>query len=174
MQSQTRPSLDIYLSLLVLALVVIAQGTLFSRLRIFDVGPNLLLVTTVCWSLVQNMASGLVWGFAGGLGADLITGMPLGTSSLALMAPCLLAGFGRKTVFASNLVLPVLLVGLATPLHGWIVLLSQQAQGRSIAWLSTTAQVILPEMALNALLAVIVFPLLRGLALGIGSTPLEK
>ncbi len=174
MSSQTRHSLDIYLSLLVVALIVIAQGTLFSRLRVFNVGPNLLLVATVCWSLVQNMSSGLIWGFAGGLGADLITGMPLGTSSLALMAPCLLAGFGRKTVFASNLLLPVLLVGLATPLHGWIVLLSQRAQGLPIAWLSTTAHVILPEMGLNALLAVIVFPLLRGLALGVGIAPMEK
>ena len=60
MPSQTRRSLDSYLSLLVLALVVFAQGTLFSRLRLFDVGPNLLLVTTVCWSLVQNMSSGLI------------------------------------------------------------------------------------------------------------------
>lgn len=172
--AQTRRSLDIYVTLLVLALAVLAQGTLLSRVRFLGAGPNLLLVAVVCWSMVQSVPGGLVWGFLGGLGADLITGMALGASSLALMAPCLLAGFGRKTVFTSNLLLPMLLVALATPLHGWIILLIQQAQKAPVAWLSTTVQVILPETALNTLLTIVAFPLLRALAQGAGAMSMEK
>jgi len=85
---------DLYLGLAILSLVILVQGTLLSRVRIIGVGANLLLVTVVCWSLTRNVQEGLVWAFAGGLGIDLVSGLPLGTSSLALMPTCFLAGIG--------------------------------------------------------------------------------
>jgi rod shape-determining protein MreD len=164
---------NIYLSLLILALVIIVQGTLLARLRFFGASPNLLLVVVVGWSLLRSVSEGLLWSFAGGLGVDLIAGLPLGTTALALMPTCFLAGLGRSRVFASSLPLPVLLAALATPIAGWINLLTQQLRGVAVDWIGSTLRVILPELALNVLLVVVMYPILRWFALRLGAARLE-
>ncbi len=159
---------DLYLGLVILSLVILIQGTLLSRVRIVGVSANLLLVTVVCWSLTRNVQEGLVWAFAGGLGIDLISGLPLGTSSLALMPTCFLAGIGRSSIFAQNIFWPVLLVILATPLHGWLILLTQQLRGVPVDWVGSTVRIILPELVLNIVMTLPVYPGLRRLAGRIG------
>ena len=168
-----RRGAGIYLGMAIMALVVIVQGTLLARLHFFGASPNLLLVVVVCWSLLRSVSEGLLWGFAGGLGVDLIAGLPLGTSSLALMPTCFLAGLGRSRVFGGSLPLPVLLVGLATPLFGWINLLTQQFRDLPVDWAGSTLRVILPELALNILLVLAIFPVLRWLAVRLGGARME-
>lgn len=170
---RSRRTVHIYGAFIVLALVVLTQGTLLSRARFFGAHPNLLLVVVVCWSLVRSVNDGLIWGFAGGLGVDLVANMPLGTSALALMPTTFLAGVGRSSIFASNLALPMLLTALATPIHGWIVLLTQQLRGVPVDWLGATVRVIAPELVLNALLTVLVYPVLRWAARNLGAPGME-
>jgi rod shape-determining protein MreD len=155
------------LELIGLVLVVLIQATLLSRLRVLGASPNLLLVTTIAWGLLQSVSDGVVWAFAGGLGLDLITGMPLGTSSLAGMTACLLTGIGRNRVFSNNLWWPIVLVAMATPVYGWIVLLTEQIRGVPVDWLGSTIHVVGPELALNVAAMVVVYPVLRA-ALGRG------
>lgn len=169
----SRRNAGLYWMMAVLGLSVLLQGTLLSRVRFFGAHPNLLLAAVVCWSLLHSVSDGLIWGFVGGLGLDLVAGMPLGTSSLALMPTSFLAGIGRGSVFANNLVLPMLLVALATPVHGWIVLLVRQLGGVPVDWLGTTLRVIAPELTLNALLMAAVYPVLRWVAGQSGAPGME-
>lgn len=164
MSQKIKRRVDLYLGMLILAAAVLAQGTLFSRLGSASARPDLLLVLVVCWSLLRSVSEGLVWAFLGGIGTDLIAGMPLGTSSLALMPICFLSGLGRNSALASSFLLPALLVALATPLHGWIILVIQQARGEAVEWIASSLRIIAPAMLLNALLAVVVHPLLRRVA----------
>jgi rod shape-determining protein MreD len=151
------------LELFGLVIVVLVQATLLSRMRVLGASPNLLLVTTIAWGLLQSVSEGVVWAFAGGLGLDLITGMPLGTSSLAAMTACLLTGIGRNRVFGNNLWWPIVLVAMATPVYGWIVLLTEQLRGVPVDWLGSTVHVVGPELALNVATMVVVYPLLRAM-----------
>lgn len=159
---------DLYLSLVILGFIVLVQGTILSRFRLLGVSANLLLVTVVTWSLTRNVQEGMIWAFIGGLGVDLVSGMPLGTSPLALMPTCFLAGIGRSSVYAQNVFWPLLLVTLATPLHGWIILLTQQARGVPVSWIDSTVRIILPELLLNIALTLPAYPGLRRLASRIG------
>jgi rod shape-determining protein MreD len=156
-----------------LGLTVLAQATLLTRIRLLGASPNLLLVVVLTWSLLQGVEEGVVWSFIGGLGIDLISGGALGTSSLALMSICLLASLGTTSVFAGNLLLPIFLVALATPLHGWLILLTHQLRGLHVNWLASTVRVIGPELLLNALLIVLVYPMLRWLAVQIGAEKMK-
>jgi len=151
------------LALLGLVLMVLIQATLLARIRLLGASPNLLLVSTMTWGLLHSVGEGVVWGFAGGLGLDLITGMPLGTSSLAAMTACLLTGLGRNRVFSNNIWWPLFVVVLATPVYGWIVLLTQQMRGLPVDWVASTVHVIGPELALNVAAMVLVYPVLRAL-----------
>ena len=83
-------------------------------------------------------AKGLLLAFAGGLAIDLITGLPLGTTPLALMPVCFLGVIGRSSIYVNNLWLPVLLVAIATPLDGWLMLLIRQLRGLPVDWQGAT------------------------------------
>ncbi|MBM4461525.1 MAG: rod shape-determining protein MreD [Chloroflexi bacterium] len=167
----SRERTGVYPALIVLGLTVLIQATLSARLRFFGASPNLLLAIVVSWSMLRGFSQGILWGFIGGLGIDLVSGMPLGASSLALMSVCTLAGLGKSSVFAANVLLPMSIVALATPIHGWIILLTLQIQpalagpgGVSVNWLDSTARIIAPELALNVLTIALLYPLLRRLS----------
>ncbi len=154
---------NVYLAAAVLAVLVLLQATLLARVRVLGVAPNLLLVAVIAWSLLHGIEEGLLWGFVGGLGVDLVAGLPLGVSSLALMVVCFLGSIGKTTVFPGNLTLPIFVVALATPLHGWIILLTEAVAGTPVNWVTDTVRVIGPELLLNAALTIPVYPLLSGL-----------
>jgi rod shape-determining protein MreD len=168
-----RSRASIYLSLLILTITVIIQGTLLARLRFYGASPNLLLVVVVCWSLLHTVSEGLVWAFAGGLGVDLIAGLPLGTTPLALMPTCFLAGLGRSSIFTSSVLLPAFLVALATLIFGWINLILLSLRGAPVDWAGSALRVMLPELALNVLLVLVIYPILRWLAAHIGAARME-
>ncbi len=153
----------IYVTLLVLALVVLVQATLLPRIHFLGAQPDLLLVLVVCWSLIDGVTEGLILAFLAGLAIDVVAGLPLGTSPLALMPLCFLAVIGRNSVYVNNLWLPVLLVALATPIEGWLMLFMRQLHGVPVDWAGTTTRVILPALALNVLLAIVVIWVMRRL-----------
>jgi rod shape-determining protein MreD len=169
----SRSRASIYLSLLILGGTVIVQGTLLARFRLFGASPNLLLVVVVCWSLLHTVSEGLLWAFVGGLGVDLIAGLPLGSTPLALMPTCFLAGLGRSSIFTNSVLLPALLVALATLIFGWINLILLNARGVPVDWAGSALRVMLPELALNVLLALVIYPVLRWLAAHIGAVRME-
>lgn len=145
-------SANSYAMIVTLALSVLAQGTLLGRIRLFGASPDLLLTLVVCWSLMGDGTGGLLWAFLAGVVADLISGAPLGSSALALMPVALLGGAGRNSVYGNNTLLPIVLVLVATPLHGVITLGLQQVGGLPVDWIGSFTRVILPAMVLNALL----------------------
>ncbi len=149
------------LALLALFLVVLFQATLLSRVRFLGASPNLPLVTGVALSLLVGPEQGVLWGFAAGLCLDLISGMPLGTTSLALMTASLVSRIGRNRVFAGNLWWPALFVVPATLVSGWVVLLTLQLRGVPVDWVGSSGRVIGPEVALNIVLMAVVYPVLR-------------
>ncbi len=156
-----RPDWTFYATLAGLAAVVFAQATLLSRIRVFGVSPDLLLVTVVCWSLLRGVGEGLLWGFGGGLGIDVISGLPLGVSAVALLPAAWLGNLGRGAIYSPTAMLPLLLVILATPLRGWLILALQAASGLRVDWIATTLHVISVEVALNVLLMAVVYPVMR-------------
>jgi rod shape-determining protein MreD len=159
-------SANVYLALVLFGAAVLLQGTAVARIRFLGVSPNLVLVIIVAWSLLRGVAAGLPWAFAGGLALDLISGIPLGTSSLALMTACLLAGLGTNQVFASNLLFPILIVSLATVAAGWVVLLTLQIRGVPVDWIASTVRLIGPEMLLNIALMALIYPAMRHFTAG--------
>lgn len=151
------------LGLLLVAVAVMAQATLASRVRFFGASANLLLVLIVSWGLLRGVSAALPVAFICGLGLDLLSGLPLGTSALGLMAGSLVVGLGTNRVFASNLILPVLLVAAATPIYAFVVLLTLQLRGFNLDWAQIALRVVAPETVLNSLLILLVYPIMRRL-----------
>lgn len=151
----------IYAAVVGLLLIVIVQATLLSRIHFLGAQPDLLLVLVVCWSLFYGVGEGLLLAFAGGLALDIVAGLPLGSSPLALMPLCFLGLVGRSSIYVNNLWLPTLLVALGTPLDGMLMLFIRQLRGTPVDWLGAATHVILPAIGLNLVLTVLVARPLR-------------
>jgi rod shape-determining protein MreD len=155
---------SLYLALPLLLFVVLLQATVVARVRFLSASPHLLLTMIVSWSLLRGVDEGMLWGFLGGLAFDLVAGLPLGASALALMTICFLAGLGESNLFQGNVFLPAILIALATPIYGGVISLIQQIGGVAVDWQAVAFRIVLPELLLNLATIAVTYPLLRWLA----------
>jgi rod shape-determining protein MreD len=151
----------IYLAAILLVIAVFAQATLLPRLRFFGASPNLVLIVLLSWSLLRGPSEAVAYAFLAGIVFDLISGLPLGTTSLALMLVCALAVLGEGPFFQGHVFLPMTAVAIATAIYAWFTLLVLQFHGAPVDWAGTTVRVIVPELLLNVVVISMVYPLMR-------------
>src|SRR5690606_7340914 len=106
-----------YMMLPLIAAACLFQATAAARIKIYGVKPDLVLLLVVIGTLVYGGRSGLVWAFFGGLGLDIFSGGPMGSSSLALMAAALVAGFGHRTLSRFNVLVPLVAMVAGTVVY---------------------------------------------------------
>jgi rod shape-determining protein MreD len=68
--------------LLVVALAVLLQTTLFAQVRIFEVAPDLVLLTVIALARRLDAEPAVLLGFTSGLAMDLLGSSPLGLRAL--------------------------------------------------------------------------------------------
>jgi rod shape-determining protein MreD len=72
------------LSLLAAALAVLLQTTLFAQVRLFDVAPDLVMLTVIAVARRLDAEPAVLLGFTSGLAVDLLGSSPLGLRALVL------------------------------------------------------------------------------------------
>ena len=127
------------------------------HLTIMGVKPDLMLLMVISWSLLRGAQEGVIWALVGGMGLDLLSGAPFGTSTVALVALSLLAGVGELSVFRTHITLPLIATLIATLVYDLFFLLLLHMQGCSIAWADSLTKVVLPSTLFNVLLAPFVY-----------------
>ncbi len=142
------------------------QTSLFSHLSLFGVIPNLVLITTVCYGLLQGFRSGLYFGLLAGLCLDLAGSGVLGINIIILGLLGFVAGYLERLVFKGYLVIPLCTVLAGTviaELFSYTILLSF---GWRIEFLSFLGATLLPLCLYNLVLtAPVYFGLKKGLDL---------
>lgn len=155
--------MNLYLAFPLLAVVALLQSVWLSRVNLLGARPDLMLLIVALWAIVRGLDEGLVWGFIGGLFIDLLSGGPLGGTSLALGAAAFLAGqpWGRHL---GAQVVPLLLMALVAALaYHMIVLIALAWTGHTVLWGLSLLRVALPSALLNAILAPFLQPILAWL-----------
>jgi rod shape-determining protein MreD len=143
------------------------QATAAARIKIYGVKPDLVLILIVIGTLVYGGRSGLMWAFFGGLGLDIFSGGPMGSSSLALMAAVLVAGFGHRTLSRFNVLVPLVAMVAGTLVYAGAylgilaVLQYLDVTHHQVPLLSTIQSVVVPAVVYNTTLMVILIPFLN-------------
>ncbi len=106
---------------LLLFVTALVQATVLPRVNPTSLSPDLILVMLFLWSASRGIRESLAWIFFTGILLDVLTLDPLGTNGLALVIVVLLSGPGRQRIFQFNVVVPVLLVFVATIVHGVVL-----------------------------------------------------
>jgi rod shape-determining protein MreD len=150
-----------------IAAACLLQATALSRIKIYGVKPDLVLLLVVIGALVYGSRSALVWAFVGGLGMDIFSGGPMGSSSLALMAAALVAGLGHRTLSRFNVLVPLaaMAAGTLTYAGAYLALLTVLQYLRvtvhQMPLLPTVQNIVVPAILYNTTLMVLLIPLLN-------------
>ena len=146
-----------------LGLLALIQTTLAPVLAPFNVKPDLMLVTVVCWSVLRGAREGTTWAFVGGLSLDMFSSGPFGLSALALMVISLTASLGELNIFRSHVLLPLVAVIVGTVAHTAVYLLGLQLWGNYVAWFDIARRIMLPTLFVNILLVPLIYPALNSI-----------
>jgi rod shape-determining protein MreD len=152
------------LGVCLLAVLVVLQLSIFSRMSVGSAAPQLVLLSVVAWSLVRGPTEGMFWGFAGGLLYDLASGNPVGVSALAMLAVAGVAGLLAGWIFGSNPLLPILAVCMATLVFFIINGFLLATLHYPTDWRALISDVAAPTALANGLLALIIYPLFVAVA----------
>ncbi len=152
-----------FLGLVLLSLVAILKSTLMPHLQIGGGAPDLMLMVVASWALMAPYPEAFAWAFVGGLVQDLLSGAPLGASTLGLLVVAYMAHLLQTQLYRSNVII-VLFVTLAGTLAFHLVMLVVLTLGGyQTNWLYNLTYVTVPTVVLNILLVVPVFKLMNRL-----------
>lgn len=104
-----------------LFVTVFAQSTFIPRLNPLPVTPDLVLIMLFLWAGFHSVRESLFWIFVTGIVLDVISIDPLGAHPLALVAIVALSHPIRIRPMLFNVISGMLLVFLATVIHGVIL-----------------------------------------------------
>lgn len=116
-------SSSIYLAIPLMAILVIAQATIWPHFPLFGLVPQLYLLAALAWALLHGLREGIFWAFVAGILIDLFSASPMGVTSLALMVAVAVATLIQQNFPESRILMPVVLAAVATIVFWFIYLL---------------------------------------------------
>ncbi len=122
---------------------------------------NLVMLFVICWSARADLAGSLIWGFVGGLALDLLSILPIGTTSAALIVMAFVINSVASQVFRVRLIFLVAATPLATVLLTTYTLLALGLLGNGYDVIAVTRLVLIPTVFWNCLAVIPVYSLVR-------------
>jgi len=150
-------------AVVVIILAFLCQTTIFQKLALADVVPNLMLVVTVTYGYLRGRTSGLLIGFFCGLLLDMYCGSVIGLYAFAFMTIGFFVGFCQKIYFTNNLILPSILIIGSDLLYGIYYYITEFLMRGKLFFGFAFVYKILPEMIYTALVGIVLYRLLVAL-----------
>jgi rod shape-determining protein MreD len=153
-------SLQIGAPLLILAALL--QASVFPRLRIAGGQPDLVVILTFAWALLDDGVEAAIWAVVGGMALDLFSGAPVGFSTLILLPGVFLIGLTETQVHHTTPLFALGIAGGAAVLyHGLHILGLYVLMGRPFVLMPTLYYITMPSMVFDLVLILPIFWVLR-------------
>jgi rod shape-determining protein MreD len=145
----------------VLVTGLLLQSTLFPRLTLLGVRPELLYLVTIVVALLEGPEDGAIVGFAGGLFQDFLLDEPKGITALTLTLVGYAIGMSRQYLTSPSPLLPTVMVALGTAFGITFHIVVSFLLGQFEQPIGYAAKVVLLTAVYGAVLTPILYPLLR-------------
>ncbi len=146
-----------------LAALGVLQATVFAQVRVLDGAPDLVLLAVVGWGITGHPRQAMSLGLIGGLILDLLSGLPLGVSSLPLILSAYIVSIGEGRFWEVHFLMPLGAVLAASIVYHGAGLGVLFILGRSPDLTFALSRVVLPSVVLNILLALPMAQMAQGL-----------
>lgn len=151
------------LATLVPLAAALLQGSVVPSISIAGAHPNLVVLMAASWAVAAGAREAVWWAFLGGLGADLLSGGPLGALALAALVPVAAVGLGDIERRPRSVISAALLVGAASLVAAVLYLVVLGLAGVTTGELPGLLATAVSGALYNGVLALAAFPLLRNL-----------
>ena len=144
-------------------LIFLLQSSVFSRINIGGIVPNLLIIITACWGFMQGSMAGLLVGFACGMLMDVFYGSFMGFYSLVYMYIGYLNGKFDNMFFPDDIKLPFALMTISDLVYGlscYVFLFLLRGRFNFGYYFG---HIIFPEIIMTTIMIIIVYPIMLGI-----------
>ncbi len=149
-----------YLSIPILVIAAILQSTVIPAIRIGSGGPDLIFMLVLSWMMLADTQEGIVWAMVGGITQDLVSGLPTGTSALALVIVAFLVNLVFGPIARNNLIIPPVVIAAGTVFYHLLLIGLLAVLGRSVPISYTLTYVTFPTLLFNVILCLPVYRLM--------------
>ena len=122
---------------------------------------GLVLLFVICWSIRSDLADAFVWAFVGGIMLDMLSILPLGTTSAALLVIVYIINSTVRQLFHVRVLFLVLATPVATVFLSTYTLLALALLGDSYDIFAFMRLILIPSMIYNVLAVIPVYALVR-------------
>lgn len=136
---------------------VVLQSTVVPEIRIAGGGPDLILMLVLSWTLLADTTEGIAWAMVGGILQDIISGVPTGTTALALVIVAFLVSIVPGVVTSNNLIIPPVAAAGGTVIFHLVIVAVLAVLGRPVPFGYTLTFVTFPSVLFNAILMLPIF-----------------
>lgn len=152
---------SLLISTLFLFAATIIESSILSNISFLLVVPDLVLICSIYFALLNGKLYGEISGFISGIFLDFITGVPLGLNCLFRTIIGYITGLFSNTIIISGLVIPMASVGIATLTKKLLIfLISLFFPKLSLNIYSIISYEFLFEFGANIILAPLIFKFL--------------
>ena len=148
----------------ILALAVILQSSIVSRISLLSGYADLVLIIVITWTLQEGVTTAWHWALLAGIMTAIITGLPWAVPLVGFLLAVLLAQFIQKRVWQAPLITVFTVTFICSLVSYVLTFVVLNLIGASLSTGEAFSLVILPSMLLNLLFAIPIFWLMRDLA----------
>lgn len=151
----------------VLALAVMLQTAVISRISLLSGAADLVLLILVAWALQEQVESAWHWAMVAGLLVAFVSALPPIVPLIGYLVAVALARFVLRQIWQSPMLALFSVTFFSTLVYHLVTYLALLIVGASLPFGDVLALILLPSVFLNFLLAIPVHSLVRDLALWI-------
>jgi rod shape-determining protein MreD len=148
----------------ILALAVILQSAIVSRISLLSGYADLTLVIVIAWALQEGVETAWHWAILAGAMSAVVTGLPWAVPLAGFLMAVLVARTLQKRIWQAPLIGMFTVTFLASLFSHLLTFIVINVTGASLPAGDAFSLVTLPSMLLNLLLAIPIFWLMRDLA----------
>lgn len=144
-----------------LALVIIIQSTVISRITLLAGHADLMLIVLAAWALKAEKTIAWLWAVVGSAMVSFVSEMPWPVVLAGYLFVVLIAQLLRQRIWQAPLLAMVSVIFIGTLTMDILALLVLNLLGRSLPFGDSFGLIILPSVLLNLLFAVPVYLMVR-------------
>lgn len=150
----------LFITIVVLFVCYILQCTLFPRLALASVKPNIMIILTASYGFMRGPREGMLVGFFSGLMMDIQFGNILGFYALIYMAAGYVNGLFEQLYYDEDIKLSLALVGATEFIYGLVIYLLMFMLRSEFDFLHYLRHIIIPELIYTIVVTLGLYPLI--------------
>lgn len=150
--------------ILITALIVIAcfllECTVFEKVQLISVTPNLLIIVTSSFGFMRGKKTGMFVGFFSGLLLDIFFGDLIGFYALIYMLLGYCNGFFKRIFYDEDIKLPIILISASDFICGNIICFCMFIMRSKFRYFYYLRHVILPELIYTIVITIVLYQII--------------